>query len=188
MKQWHHHWGSASHTWSGRPRLQGIGGGEKKNEAFFQGQDKLKLKPSPSGGWWKRRGEESRGHAGYTKRDSSLRPGGGPPYVFYGLWYLDGFSWTSGIVHLSKSIDARSVHFMLLSDPECSLNKGQWLERFNSCGQSSSSFYHLLAGLLALVIGSNCDSDIGWDGGAKPRVFIAIKKRKRCWWCFGFKK
>lgn len=122
----------------------------------------------------KKKRQRSRGHAVCMKPYLSRCPKQGSTIC---LLYLDGFSTTSGIVQLSKTIDARSVQFMLPSEPECCLNKGQWLGQFNTSSQSSSVFNicWLTVASTAVVL---CGSD---TSGAKSKVFTVVTEERVRW-------
>lgn len=149
-KPWHHHWESASSPWSGRHKFSctvslettflSIARGKKWSTLSRSGR--VKVETVSMGGWWKVGGEG----AEVTLRARCLIPLSaqtGVHHMSFTDWYLAGFSSTSGIVQLSKTIDAGSVRHTLLSDPECFFNKGQRLGQFNTDSPSCAEDFNI---------------------------------------------
>lgn len=160
-------------------------GGKKRSILSRSGW--VKAETISMGGWWKGRGQEAEVTL-CTQRFVS------PPKQESTICLLQTLISRSLFLNIRNSSAvrnnrwwcwSRSVQFMLLFDPECSLNKGQQLEPFTSCSQSSSKVFNicwLTVASTAVVFCSSCDSDIRWHSRVESWFFTVTTEDRGQWW------
>lgn len=132
----------------------------------------------------KRRGPRSRGHAALSVLAVS------PPKQESTSCLSQTLMSRSLFLHIRNSSAVknnrwwcwwRSVLFLLLFDPECSVNKGQWLQQFTGCSQSSTE----VSNICCLTVASS--AGVCWSLWAAPtittqRVHRKLKMTCICFW------